>query len=112
MRDNSLKGEDLFSVVKFPTIHFVSSSLKKLHGNVYVMNGNITIKGKTKPIVLDVIINGPVASPNANSKELQIGIKATGKINRSDFNIGSGLTNAFVSDEVQIRVTGEFSKKI
>jgi polyisoprenoid-binding protein YceI len=43
---------------------------------------------------------------------LQIGIKATGKIKRSDFNVGKGLTTAFVSDEVQLRITGEFGKNL
>lgn len=112
MRDNSLRGEDFFGVDKFPTIHFISTSFNKKQGNQYLMKGNITIKGITKPIVLDVTMNGPVANPNANVKGLQVGIKATGTINRSDFHVGGGLTNAFVSDEVQIRVTGEFGKKI
>ena len=112
MRDNALKGEDLFNVEKYPAIQFISTSLKKKGGNEYLMTGNITIKGITKPINLDVIMNGPVANPNTNVKALQIGIKATGKINRSDFKVGGGLTNAFVSDEVQIRVTGEFGKNL
>ena len=112
MRDNSLKGEDLFNVEKYPTLHFISTSFKKKQGNEYLMTGNITIKGITKPINLDVIMNGPVANPNKSVKAMQIGIKATGKIKRSDFNVGGGLTNAFVSDQVQIRVTGEFGKKL
>lgn len=112
MRDNSLKGEDLFNVDKYPTIHFISTSFKKKQGNEYSMTGNITIKGITKPINLDVTMNGPVANPNTNMKGLQIGIKATGKISRSNFNVGGGLTNAFVSDEVLIRVTGEFGKNL
>jgi polyisoprenoid-binding protein YceI len=112
MRDNSLRGEDLFDVTKYPTIHFISTSFKKKQGNQYLMQGNLTIKGITKPISLDVTMNGPVPNPNANVKGLQIGIKATGTINRSDFHVGGGLTNAFVSDEVQIRVTGEFGKTL
>jgi polyisoprenoid-binding protein YceI len=112
MRDNSLKGEDLFNVAKYPTLHFISTSFKKKKGNEYVMSGNITIKGITQPINLDVTMNGPVANPNKNVKAIQIGIKATGKIKRSDFNVGAGLGNAFVSDVVQIRVTGEFGKNL
>lgn len=112
MRDNSLKGEDLFNVEKYPTIHFISTSFKKKKGNEFLMTGDITIKGITKSIVLDVIMNGPVANPNTKVKGLQIGIKATGKIKRSDFNVGKGLTTAFVSDEVQLRITGEFGKSL
>ena len=72
MRDNSLKGEDLFNVAKYPTLHFISTSFKKKQGNEYSMSGNITIKGITKPINLDVIMNGPVANPNKNVKAMQI----------------------------------------
>ena len=76
----------------------------------YVMVGDLTIRGVTKQVSLDVTLNGPVENPNPNAKNFQIGIKALGKIKRSDFNLGSKLITAFVSDEIQIRVTGEFNK--
>lgn len=112
MRDNSLKGEDLFDVQKYPAITFKSNSFKKKTGNEYTITGNLTMKGITKPVSLDVTMNGPVANPSPNMKNLQVGIKATGKIKRSDFGVGGKLENAFVSDEIQIRVTGEFSKNL
>ncbi len=110
MRDGHLKGEDLFNVEKFPTLTFKSTSLKKVEGNKYKMEGNITMKGVTKPLTLDVTMNGPVPNPNKQSKNMQLGIKAVGTLKRSDFGIGSKLEAAFVSDEVQLRITGEFSK--
>jgi polyisoprenoid-binding protein YceI len=110
MRDNSLRSEDIFNVEKFPTMTFKSTSLMKKNENKYVMTGNLTLRDVTKEITLDVTMNGPVDNPNKNAKNTQVGIKAIGKINRSDFNLGSKLPAAFVGDEVQIRVTGEFSK--
>lgn len=110
MRDNHLRSEDIFNVEKFPTMTFKSTSLKKKKRNQYVMTGNLTLRGVTKPITLEVTMNGPVENPNKNAKNFQVGIKALGKIKRSDFNLGSKLTTAFVSDEIQIRVTGEFNK--
>ncbi|MBL7816841.1 MAG: YceI family protein [Saprospiraceae bacterium] len=110
MRDNHLRSEDIFNVEKFPTMTFKSTSLKKKKGNQYVMMGNLTLRGVTKPITLDVTMNGPVENPNKQAKNFQVGIKAVGKIKRSDFSLGSKLTTAFVSDEIQIRVTGEFNK--
>ena len=111
MRDNHLKSEDMFNVEKFPAINFKSTSLTKISGNKFKMLGNITIKGVTKPITLDVTINGPMAHPNPNNKIPQLGIKATGTIKRSDFGIGGKLQNIMVGDEIAIRATGEFQKK-
>jgi len=111
MRDNHLKSEDMFDVEKFPTISFKSTSLTKVAGNKYKMAGNITIKGVTKPITLDVTMNGPMAHPNPNNKIPQLGIKATTTIKRSDFGIGGKLATVMVGDEISIRATGEFQKK-
>ncbi|MFY7890410.1 MAG: YceI family protein [Spirosomataceae bacterium] len=110
MRDGHLKGEDMFDAEKFPTITFKSTSLTKITGNKYKMVGNITIKGVTKAITLDVTMNGPMAHPNPNNKKLQLGIKATTTIKRSDFGIGGKLATVMVGDEISIRATGEFQK--
>ena len=110
MRDSHLKGEDMFNVAKFPSITFVSTSLTKISGNKYNMVGNLTIKGITKSATFDVTMNGPAAHPDPNIKKLQLGIKALTTIKRSDFGIGGKLANIMVSDEVQIRATGEFQK--
>ena len=110
-RDNELKDEDLFNTKKFPSMTFKSTSFKKVQGNKYVMLGDLTIKGITKQITLDVTITGPNAHPNPHNKSLQFGIKGMTVIKRSDFGIGGQLTSAFVSDEVQIRATGGFEKR-
>lgn len=111
-RDNHLRSEDIFNVEKFPTMTFITTSVKKKDKNEYVLMGNLTLRGVTKPVVLDLFINGPVDNPNKNAKNQQIGVKVLGKIKRSDFGLGSKLITAFVSDEIQMRVTGEFNKPI
>lgn len=110
MRDGHLKGEDIFNAEKYPTMTFKSTGLKKKKKNKYVMDGLLTLRGVTKPIKLDVTLNGPVDNPNPRNANRQIGIKAVGTIKRSDFNLGSKLITAFVADEVQLRITGEFNK--
>ena len=111
MRDNHLKSEDMFNVEKFPAITFKSKSFTKIAGNKYKMAGDMTIKGVTKPITLDVTMNGPMAHPNPQNKVPQLGIKATTTIKRSDFGIGGKLATVMVGDEIAIRATGEFQKK-
>ena len=111
MRDNHLKNEDMFNVVKFPALTFKSTSLTKFIGNKYTMVGDLTIKGVTKQITLEVTMNGPTAHPDPKNKVPQLGIKGMGTIKRSDFGIGSKLPTMMVSDEIQIRITGEFQKK-
>ncbi len=114
MRDNHLKSEDMFNVEKFPTITFKSTSLKKKKvkgkNNMYTMLGDITIKGITKSIELEVTMNGPAAHPNPQNKKLQLGIKGITTIKRSDFGIGSKLATIMVGDEIMLRATGEFQK--
>jgi polyisoprenoid-binding protein YceI len=111
MRDNHLKSEDMFDAIKFPNITFKSTSFTKIAGNKYKMVGDMTIKGITKPITLDVTMNGPMAHPNPNNKVPQLGIKATTTIKRSDFGIGGKLATIMVGDEIVVRATGEFQKK-
>ena len=91
---------------------FTSTSVKKKEKNEYALTGNLTLRGVTKSITLDLFINGPVDNPNKNAKNMQIGVKVLGKIKRSDFGLGSKLITAFVSDEIQMRVTGEFNKPV
>jgi polyisoprenoid-binding protein YceI len=110
MRDNHLRSEDIFNVEKMPTMTFKSTSLKKKKKNQYIMVGDLTLRGVTKQVTLDVTMNGPVENPNKGAKNFQVGIKALGKIKRSDFVLGAKLPAMFVSDEIQLRVTGEFSK--
>lgn len=112
MRDNHLRSPDIFDAQKFPSITFQSTSFKKKKKNLYEMAGNLTIKGITKPILLQVTMNGPVENPNKNAKNMQVGIKALGKIKRSEFKVGENLTTAFVGDEIQLRITGEFNKSL
>jgi polyisoprenoid-binding protein YceI len=110
MRDNHLRSEDLFNAEKIPTMTFKSSSFTKVKDNQYLMKGTLTLRGVSKEITLDVTMNGPVENPNKNAKNMQVGIKALGKIKRSEFSLGNNLPTAFVGDEIQIRVTGEFAK--
>ena len=108
MRDNDLRGPNYFNVEKFPKMTFKSTSFTRILGNKWKMAGNLTIKDITLPVTLDVILGGP--EMNERAKKLEIGIKATGKLNRLDFAIGPNLPLWMVANEVELRVLGEFKK--
>ncbi|MBX2952404.1 MAG: YceI family protein [Leadbetterella sp.] len=104
-RDGHLKSDDFFSVEKFPTLTFKSTSVKKVSGNNYKITGNLTMKGVTKPLTLDAVFRGPIEGRGGKKV---VGIKATGTLNRIDF--GVGTSGPSVDDEVTLRISGEFSK--
>jgi polyisoprenoid-binding protein YceI len=107
-RDNDLKGEKYFDVAKFPQITFKSNSFKKVEGNKYKLGGDLTIKGITKPVELDIVLAGPVEHPR--SKKKMIGIKASGTFKRTDFGVG-GPGGAMLSEEILLIANGEFVKQ-
>jgi len=108
MRDKDLRSAGFFDVEKFPALAFKSTSFKKVAGNKYSLVGDLTIKGVTKSITMDVTLNGP--QPHPRTKKPAIGIKATCKINRKDFGVGADLAELMVGNEVELRATGEFNK--
>lgn len=104
-RDKDLQGERWFDAAKFPKLTFKSTSFTKVEGNKYKLVGDLTMKGVTKPVELQVVINGPI---DRRGKKV-IGIKVTGTFKRTDFNVG-GAGNAMVSEEIALIANGEFVK--
>ncbi len=107
-RDNDLKGEKFFNAKQFPTLSFKSTSLKKTDAKHYKLYGNLTMHGITKPVVLDVILNGVVQNPM--NKKSVAGFKIKGVVKRSDFDIATSTPGAIVSDEVSIDANLELNK--
>lgn len=109
-RDGDLKSEKWFDAAKYPTLTFKSSSFKKVEGKKYQAIGDLTMHGMTKPVTLDVTMNGPVTNESPRGKQEKVGFKVSGTLKRSDFGVGSAPV-AVVSDEVEIRANGEFAKQ-
>jgi polyisoprenoid-binding protein YceI len=104
MRDGHLQKEDMFNTEKFPTMTFKSTSLKSVGPKKFKMTGNLTLKGVTKPVTLDLVLMG--IGTHRSGKKLA-GFKATGIINRSDFGV-SNMPESVLSNEVELRASGEF----
>ena len=112
MRDGHIKGAEFFDAEQFPTINFKSTSFKKAGGDDYKLNGDITIKGVTKPVTLDVAYGGTAADFYGNTKA---GFEITGKINRKDFGLTwDGVTEAgsiVLGEDVKIIINIQLAKQ-
>ncbi|PTN56251.1 YceI family protein [Stenotrophomonas panacihumi] len=101
--DEHLKSADFFDAAKFPTATFKSTKVEAAGTNKFTVTGDLTIKDQTKPVVLDVTLNG--AGDHPMMKVPAVGFDATTTIKRSDFGVGAYAPA--VSDEVKIRITTE-----
>jgi len=83
-RDIHLKSADFFDAANFPRLEFVSSKFEKKDDEHYLLHGDLTIRGITKPVRFDVEFGGIGKDPWGNEKA---GFSVTGKINRTDFKL-------------------------
>lgn len=112
MRDNHLRSPDFFDAANHPTIRFLSKRIEgELSGDFRVI-GDLTIRGTTKEVALDVSLQGRGRDPWGNERA---GFEAKGKINRSEF----GLTwnqaletgGVAVGDEIKISIDVELVRQ-
>jgi polyisoprenoid-binding protein YceI len=82
-RDNHLRTSDFFEAEKYPTMTFESTSIVP-DGRDYALNGDLTIKGVTKPVTFDLEFEGVVSDPWGNTKA---GFTAETEINRKDWGL-------------------------
>ena len=112
MRDNHMKGDDFFNVEKFPVITFKSKGVKMIDKSKYVLTGDLTLRDVTKTVEMPVVYGGTVKDPWGNIKA---GFKATGKINRKEFNLkynsAAGTGEAVVSDDVEFTIDAVLIKQ-
>ncbi len=101
--DEHLRSDDFFDAANHPNITFKSTSVKSAGKDKLAVTGDLTIKGITKSVTLDVTINKLGMQPMA--KREAAGFEATTTIKRSDFGVGKYAPN--VSDEVKISITTE-----
>jgi polyisoprenoid-binding protein YceI len=111
-RDGHLKSDDFFNAAKFPQMNFTSTSFKKIKGNMYTLEGDLTIRDVTKKVRFAVIYGGTVKDPWGNTKA---GFKASGKVNRKEFglkwNAMTEAGGAVVGDDVNMIINAEFAQQ-
>jgi polyisoprenoid-binding protein YceI len=107
MRDNDLRSKNWFDAEQFPVITVKSTSFKKVKGKNYQLAGNIILHGVTIPIIFNVVFNGWAVTM---TKKKTAGFTVTGKLKRSDFNLGGTLLETGVSNEIEVWANVEIGK--
>jgi polyisoprenoid-binding protein YceI len=82
-RDNHLRTNDFFDIENFPQWTFVSTGIREA-GKTFLVDGDLTIRGVTKSVTLDLEILGVNKDPWGNTK---LALEASTKINRKDFGV-------------------------
>lgn len=112
-RDAHLKSADFFDVDNQKELTFVGKSLKKIDEENFQLTGNLTIKGVSNEVTLDVEFGGINKDPWGNEKA---GFSLNGKINRKDWgltwNAALETGGVLVSDEVKISAEVQFVKQV
>ena len=106
-RDSHLRTSDFFAVDEFPTMDFVSTGLRH-DGEDFYLDGDLTLRGVTKPISIKGEFGGIITDGYGQTKA---GASGTVKLNRKDFGVnwnaaieGGGLT---LGDEVTVTIEGQ-----
>jgi polyisoprenoid-binding protein YceI len=111
-RDGHLKSADFFDAANHPKLTFSSTAIVQKGEDDYKVTGNLTIRGTTKPITLNVEFGG---IQNNLYGQTVAGFEITGKINRQDYGLTwSAVTEAggvVVSDDVKLAINAELVKE-
>jgi polyisoprenoid-binding protein YceI len=102
-RDNHLRSGDFLDVETYPELTFRSTGVKHEGGDDFVMTGDLTIRGTTRPVELEVELEGLATDPFGNER---IGFSGQTTISRKDFgltwNVALEAGGVLVSDKVKI----------
>ena len=111
-RDEHLKSPEFFDAAAYPHITFKSTSFKKTGDDEYALQGDLTVKGVTKPVSLDAEFGGSAADFYGNTKA---GFEITGKINRKEFGLTwDGVTEAgsiVVGEDIKLTINVQLAKQ-
>ncbi|GIF24898.1 polyisoprenoid-binding protein YceI [Actinoplanes tereljensis] len=107
-RDNHLRSGDFFESEKYPTIEFRSTGIKSHAGAEFVLDGELTIKGVTKPVELVVEFEGATTSPYGFGV---FGFSAHTEIDREDWGLTWNMAlesgGVMVGKKIKIEIEGE-----
>ncbi len=83
-RDAHLRSNDFFDTENHPEIRFVSTAVEQVDGDTYRVTGDLTIKGVTKPVTVDLEYTGTAVDPYGNQR---VGLEGRTTVNRKDWGV-------------------------
>ena len=111
-RDAHLKNTDFFDATTHPQLTFESTKLEKIDDEKYKLYGTLTMRGTSKPVVLDVEYGGMTKDPWGFTR---VGFEVTGKISRKEFGVSFSMVSEtgglLLGDDVALHVATEFVKQ-
>ena len=112
-RDTHLRSGDFFEAEKYPELTFANARVVGQKGAKFTVLGDLTIKGVTKEVELEVELDGVVTDPFGNEK---LAVTATTEIDREDygmtFNVALETGGVLVSKKVTIEIEGQAARNI
>lgn len=108
MRDDHIRSADLLDVETHPEIRFRSTSIRPDSDGTWKVDGDLTIRGVTKPATMDVVFNGEVEDPMAGTR--RSGFAGSIVIDREDFGInwnGAIEIGGFVGKKIHVEIEAE-----
>ncbi|OKL38612.1 YceI family protein [Pontibacter flavimaris] len=111
-RDTHLKSADFFDAEQHRQVRFGASGYEQVSDEKYKLLGDLTIRGISKPVTLDVAYGGTVVDPYGQTKA---GFTVNGKISRKEFGLTwNAVTEAgsvVVSDEIKLHAEVQLVKQ-
>jgi polyisoprenoid-binding protein YceI len=98
-RDKHLRSPDFLDVAEHPELRYESTQIRPLGEDAFEIEGDLTLHGMTKPIVLRAELAGSETDPSGNER---IALEVTGKLDRSDW--GMTYARVLVSDRVKLQL--------
>lgn len=105
-REAHLQTSDFFEVEKYPELKFTSTNMEKIDDDTYTLHGDLTLKGVTRTVKLNVEYNGVTKDPWGDERA---GFVVTGKIKRTDWgvNFNNVLETGGVMLGEEVRINSE-----
>ena len=102
-RNDVIRGENFFDTAQYPTMTFRSTAIAE-NGDGYQLTGDLTLRGITEPVTLDVSYNGSALFPIDGTTHF--GFSATGEFSRSAYGVSFGVP--MITDEVSLDLGVQF----